>query len=41
MTSHGRVVLFTGPAAAGKSTVAEAWATSRATPNWSGTNAKE
>jgi hypothetical protein len=32
MTNHSRVVLFTGPAAAGKSTVAEAWATSRATP---------
>jgi hypothetical protein len=32
MTDHSRVVLFTGPAAAGKSTVAEAWATSRATP---------
>jgi chloramphenicol 3-O-phosphotransferase len=32
MTNHGRIVLFTGPAAAGKSTVAEAWSTSRAAP---------
>jgi chloramphenicol 3-O-phosphotransferase len=30
--SRGRVVLFTGPAAAGKSTIAEAWAASRTTP---------
>jgi chloramphenicol 3-O-phosphotransferase len=32
MTHCGRIVLFTGPAAAGKSTVAEAWAASRSTP---------
>lgn len=32
MTPHGRVVLFTGPAAAGKSTIAAAWATSRVVP---------
>jgi chloramphenicol 3-O-phosphotransferase len=32
MTNPGRVVLFTGPAAAGKSTVAEAWAASRSKP---------
>src|SRR5215213_1046963 len=32
MTYRGRIVLFTGPAAAGKSTVAEAWAASRSTP---------
>jgi hypothetical protein len=31
-TQPGQIVLFTGPGAAGKSTVAEAWATSRATP---------
>jgi chloramphenicol 3-O-phosphotransferase len=29
MANRGRIVLFTGPAAAGKSTVAEAWASSR------------
>jgi len=28
---RGRIVLFTGPAAAGKSTIAEAWAASRST----------
>lgn len=28
-TKRGQIVFFTGPAAAGKSTVAEAWATSR------------
>jgi chloramphenicol 3-O-phosphotransferase len=32
MAHHGRIVFFTGPAAAGKSTIAQAWATSRATP---------
>jgi chloramphenicol 3-O-phosphotransferase len=32
MTRRGRVVLFTGPAAAGKSTVAQAWAASRSAP---------
>ena len=32
MTHRGRIVLFTGPAAAGKTTVAEAWAASRSTP---------
>jgi chloramphenicol 3-O-phosphotransferase len=32
MLPHGQIVLFTGPGAAGKSTVAEAWARSRATP---------
>jgi chloramphenicol 3-O-phosphotransferase len=32
MANRGRVVFFTGPAAAGKSTVAEAWAASRSTP---------
>ena len=32
MAHHGRVVLFTGPAASGKSTVAEAWAASRSVP---------
>ena len=31
MTYPGRVVLFTGPAASGKSTIAEAWAASRST----------
>src|SRR5215211_6859590 len=29
MTKRGRIVFFTGPAAAGKSTIAEAWASSR------------
>jgi hypothetical protein len=29
MANHGRIVLFTGPAAAGKSTIAEAWSASR------------
>ncbi len=28
MTNRGRIVLFTGPTAAGKSTIAEAWASS-------------
>src|SRR4030095_7678574 len=32
MTPRSQIVLFTGPAAAGKSTVAEAWATSRSAP---------
>jgi chloramphenicol 3-O-phosphotransferase len=32
MTKRGQIVLFTGPAAAGKSTVAEAWAASRSAP---------
>lgn len=32
MTSPGRIVMFTGPAAAGKTTVAEAWSASRAVP---------
>jgi chloramphenicol 3-O-phosphotransferase len=32
MTHPGRVVFFTGPAAAGKSTIAAAWAASRSTP---------
>jgi len=32
MTQRGRIVLFTGPGAAGKSTIAEAWATSRSAP---------
>ncbi len=31
-TKRGQIVFFTGPAAAGKSTVAEAWATSRTKP---------
>jgi adenylylsulfate kinase-like enzyme len=31
MLCHGRIVLFTGPAAAGKSTIAAAWAASRVT----------
>jgi chloramphenicol 3-O-phosphotransferase len=31
MTNAGRIVLFTGPAAAGKSTIAEAWSASRST----------
>src|SRR5690348_13809136 len=29
---HGQIVFFTGPAASGKTTIAEAWAASRATP---------
>jgi adenylylsulfate kinase-like enzyme len=29
MTVQGRVVLFTGPSAAGKTTIAEAWARGR------------
>ena len=32
MTDRGRIVLLTGPAAAGKSTVAQAWAASRSAP---------
>lgn len=32
MSEQGQVVLFTGPSAAGKSTVAAAWAQSRSTP---------
>jgi len=32
MSNSGRIVLFTGPAAAGKSTIAQAWSTSRSTP---------
>ncbi len=32
LTQRGRIVLFTGPGAVGKSTIAEAWAASRSAP---------
>jgi adenylylsulfate kinase-like enzyme len=32
MAHRGQIVLFTGPAASGKTTVAEAWTSSRSTP---------